>query len=347
MDKQQLAAIAKEFGTPSFVFDTAALTARMREIKAIVGDSVHLCYSIKANPFLIPAMRELVETLEVCSPGELEICEALHVDPETILFSGVNKTAEDIEHAMDAGVVRFTAESPLHIRLLNEAALRRGRVYPVLLRLTAGSQFGMDESDLLDAIAHRSDYAGLRFTGIHYFSGTQRAKLDKDQRKELAMLGEFMDRLKQDYGFVCGQLTARRPEIRAGALLMPCDIGRLPQIGREDAEAGQTIREVLDDSAGWLNGTSGEALWREAEENSRSFALESAAEALAKKPLLCVSGSLDIYTPPAYHCEPLARAIRARDGGLLRCVTYPTDHFFADYRLTVADTVAEFLLNQL
>ena len=144
-------------------------------------------------------------------------------------------------------------------------------------------------------------------------------------------------------GFVCGQLTARRPEIRAGALLMPCDIGRLPQIGREDAEAGQTIREVLDDSAGWLNGTSGEALWREAEENSRSFALESAAEALAKKPLLCVSGSLDIYTPPAYHCEPLARAIRARDGGLLRCVTYPTDHFFADYRLTVA----EFLLNQL
>ena len=206
MDKQQLAAIAKEFGTPSFVFDTAALTARMREIKAIVGDSVHLCYSIKANPFLIPAMRELVETLEVCSPGELEICEDLHVSPEAILFSGVNKTAEDIAHAMEAGVVRFTAESPLHIRLLNEAALRRGRVYPVLLRLTAGSQFGMDESDLLDAIAHRSDYAGLRFTGIHYFSGTQRAKLDKDQRKELVMLGELMDRLKQDYGFVCGQL---------------------------------------------------------------------------------------------------------------------------------------------
>ena len=206
MDKQQLAAIAREFGTPSFVFDTAALTARMREIKAIVGDSVHLCYSIKANPFLIPAMRELVETLEVCSPGELEICEALHVDPETILFSGVNKTAEDIGHAMDAGVVRFTAESPLHIRLLNEAALRRGRVYPVLLRLTAGSQFGMDESDLLDAIAHRERYAGLRFTGIHYFSGTQRAKLDKDQRRELAMLGEFMDRLRQEYGFACEHL---------------------------------------------------------------------------------------------------------------------------------------------
>lgn len=206
MDKQQLAAAAREFGTPSFVFDTAALAARMREIKAIVGDSVHLCYSIKANPFLIPAMQGLVETLEVCSPGELEICQALHVDPGTILFSGVNKTAEDIERAMDADVVRFTAESPLHIRLLNEAALRRGRVYPVLLRLTAGSQFGMDESDLLDAIRQRERYPGLRLTGIHYFSGTQRAKLDKDQRKELAMLDGFMDGLAREDGFVCEQL---------------------------------------------------------------------------------------------------------------------------------------------
>ena len=206
MNKQQLAAIAKEFGTPSFVFDECALAARMREIKQIVGDSVRLCYSIKANPFLIPAMQNLVELLEVCSPGELEICEDLHVDPSTILFSGVNKTLADVEHAMDAGVVNFTAESPLHIRLLQQAAEKRGKVYPVLLRLTAGTQFGMDESDLLHAITHRADYPNLRFEGIHYFSGTQRAKLDKDQRKELAMLDEFMDKLERDYGFVCEKL---------------------------------------------------------------------------------------------------------------------------------------------
>ena len=156
MDKQSLSAIAAEFGTPSFVFDESVLATRMREIKRIVGDSVHLCYSIKANPFLIPAMQELVELLEVCSPGELEICESLKVDPKTVLFSGVNKTLADIEHAMDAGVIRFTAESPLHIRLLEQAAAARNVVYPVLLRLTAGSQFGMDESDLLSAIENRA-----------------------------------------------------------------------------------------------------------------------------------------------------------------------------------------------
>ena len=200
MDKQALSAIAARFGTPCFVFDEEALAQRMREIRQIVGDSVQLCYSIKANPFLLPAMRELTQLLEVCSPGELTICEDLHVTPDAILFSGVNKTAADIAHAMDAGVTRFTAESPLHIELLNNAAVARGRVYPVLLRLTAGSQFGMDESDLTDAIAHRERYPGLRFVGIHYFAGTQRKKLS-EQRAELTMLGELFDRLKTDYGF--------------------------------------------------------------------------------------------------------------------------------------------------
>ena len=205
MDKQALGSIAARFGTPCFVFDEDALAQHMREIKRLVGDSVHLCYSIKANPFLLPAMRELTELLEVCSPGELTICEDLGVPPDAILFSGVNKTAADIAHAMDAGVTRFTAESPLHIELLSEAATARGRVYPVLLRLTAGSQFGMDERALTDAIAHRERYPFLRFEGIHYFAGTQRKKLS-EQRAELCMLGELLDRLQADYGFAAEKL---------------------------------------------------------------------------------------------------------------------------------------------
>lgn len=200
MDERQLAGIAARFGTPCYVFDEEALARRMREIRAIVGDGVRLCYSVKANPFLIPTMRPLTDLLEVCSPGELDLCGALGIPPDAILFSGVNKTAQDIARAMDAGVTRFTAESPLHVALLNEAAAARGRVYPVLLRLTAGSQFGMDESDLFAAIKNRAAYPGLRFEGIHYFAGTQRKKL-KEQREELAMLAALLDRLKAECGF--------------------------------------------------------------------------------------------------------------------------------------------------
>ena len=171
----------------------------MKAVRAIVPEDIRLCYSIKANPFLIPAMRRLVGTLEVCSPGELEICRQQGVSPDMVLFSGVNKTRADVERAMDLGVTRFTCESPLHVRLIDEAARSRGRVYPVLLRLTAGSQFGMDERDFFAALDRRAATPGIRIEGVHYFSGTQRKKLD-GQRKELAMLCALADRLKAEYG---------------------------------------------------------------------------------------------------------------------------------------------------
>lgn len=148
-------------------------------------------------------------------------------------------------------------------------------------------------------------------------------------------------------GFVCGQLSAHRSEIKGAVLLMPCDIGRLPLIAQEDPASWQTIQEVLEDSAQWLTGTSGEALLREVLDRSAEFRLESAAEALAQKPVLCIGGTLDIYTPPVLHCEPLIRAIQTAGGTMLQTVRYPTDHFFADYRLTVAETVATFLKEQL
>ena len=148
-------------------------------------------------------------------------------------------------------------------------------------------------------------------------------------------------------GFVCGQLSAHRHEIKGAVLLMPCDIGRLPLIAQEDPASWQTIQAVLEDSAQWLSGTSGEALLREALDRSADFRLESAAEALAQKPVLCIGGTLDIYTPPVLHCEPLAHAVQEAGGTSIQTVSYPTDHFFADYRLTVAETVTTFLKEQL
>lgn len=144
-------------------------------------------------------------------------------------------------------------------------------------------------------------------------------------------------------GFVCGQLTARRPEIRAGALLMPCDIGRIQRITEEDPLAGECIFQVLEESAQWLNGTSGPALLQEAEANSEYFCLESLAGTLAQKPILCVAGTLDDCTPLEQHCMPLVKAVEAVGGRSLKFISYPTDHFFSDYRLTVTNTVIEYL----
>ena len=147
-------------------------------------------------------------------------------------------------------------------------------------------------------------------------------------------------------GFAAAHLLARRPEIRAGALLMPCDIGRLPVIAREDPAAFRTIRQILEDSGPWLTGTSGEALWREAEADSDALRLESLAAQLAEKPLLCVRGSLDTDTPPEQHCDPLLHAISAAGGSRAEAVTFPTDHLSADHRLALAGAVTGFFTGQ-
>ena len=72
--------------TPAFVFDTAALKKRVAQIKEIVGETVSLCYSMKANPFFVPAMITCVDKLEVCSPGELTICKSLGRCIQNYLF---------------------------------------------------------------------------------------------------------------------------------------------------------------------------------------------------------------------------------------------------------------------
>lgn len=148
-------------------------------------------------------------------------------------------------------------------------------------------------------------------------------------------------------GFVCGQLTAKRTEIKGAALLMPCDIGRLPQIAQNDPAAYGIIRNVLDESAGWLTDTSGETLLQEAFARSAEFALENLSEKLKSRPILCIGGTLDIYTPPQTHCKPFAQAIQRTGGVAFQKIDFPTDHFFADYRLTVAEAVTEFLKKQL
>ena len=131
--------------TPAFVFDTAVLQKRAAQIREIVGETVSLCYSMKANPFLVTTMLTCVDKLEVCSPGELAICKKLGVDGSRIIYSGVNKGITDIREAYEYGVGIFTAESIRHADLIQQVfeAADSDQKAEVILRLNAGSQFGM------------------------------------------------------------------------------------------------------------------------------------------------------------------------------------------------------------
>lgn len=187
MQEKELKYIAEHYQTPCFIFDLEAVKERVKKMREIVGGAYHLCYSIKANPFLIPTMAEITDKLEVCSPGELSICKALRVEPTKILYSGVNKTEVDVTDAMEYGVIHYTAESLLHMDIVNRIAGKYQKKVEILPRLNAGSQFGMSKEDLFSIYANEENYPNVIVKGIHYFAGTQRKKNDK-QIKELDML---------------------------------------------------------------------------------------------------------------------------------------------------------------
>lgn len=194
--------------TPYYVFDTDEFAKRAAMIRAALdckgGRRIPLCFSIKANPFLLHRLPEGLDHVEVCSSGELEICIALGVKPESIIYSGVMKEKCDIERAVSYGAGILTCESIRHAALISEVMLEcipegaheAGFVETkaqVILRLTSGNQFGMSLDDIEYILSHPDEFKGISVMGLHYYSGTQKSlrKINKDLEKikpALAML---------------------------------------------------------------------------------------------------------------------------------------------------------------
>lgn len=200
MKKEILAQLAEDFQTPLYIFHAGEFRERAELVNKSFGSRVGCCYSIKANPFLLACLPECFRNLEVCSPGELTICEKTGVDMKKVIYSGVNKGYADVLRAMEDGVGMFTAESRTQFELIRQCAKEKGIKVPVLLRLTAGSQFGMDESDILELVENRSRYSNIEIKGIHFFSGTQKKKALVIE-KELKKLDCFCSRLYEEKNF--------------------------------------------------------------------------------------------------------------------------------------------------
>ena len=185
--------------TPSYILDMDVLTAHVKTMETMVGNSAGLCYAMKANPFLLPMMAELVDKIEVCSPGELSICQTYGIPGGKIIFSGVNKTRQDVEAALSYGVAIITVESDKHFRLICEYCEKHQSTADVLFRITNGSQFGMDAEAVESILTKKDKYDFIHVKGIHYFSGTQKKKFDKLQ-EELDELDSFMNHIQDAYG---------------------------------------------------------------------------------------------------------------------------------------------------
>ncbi|MCM1498044.1 MAG: alanine racemase [Clostridium sp.] len=200
MQQNTLQAIASTVETPTYLFDIDTLSRQIKQLRERLPQGTSLCYAMKANPFVAGRIAAMVDRLEVCSPGEYEICIREQINPEKIVVSGVNKTSESMERILSysCGAGIYTIESELHYQILKQFADQMGKRFKVLLRLSSGNQFGMDETTLERLLAVIQSDNLMDITGIHYYSGTQK-KMSRIEN-ELQQLNSYCTALKQRYG---------------------------------------------------------------------------------------------------------------------------------------------------
>lgn len=205
--------------SPAYYFDLDVFEKRVGLVKDELQD-IPLTFSIKANPFLLFGLPDNLRHVEVCSPGELQICKHYGIPGNRIIYSGVNKENTDVTEAISYGVDIATAESKLHIELEQAVAASLHKKQSVIFRLTSGNQFGMSEDDIFSILSNKNAYPNLDFIGIHYYSGTQK-KL-RQIEKDLKKLDTFLKKASDEYGFV-PQLVEMGPGLAVEYFEVPYD----------------------------------------------------------------------------------------------------------------------------
>ena len=207
MTDKQIESLTAQYGTPLYVFDIHPLLQRIAALRHSLPASVRLCYAVKANPFLLQEIRGYVERFEVCSPGEASICRRAHIPAAQQVISGVYKTPAVMEQmlAQKNGPRLFTIESMRQFHLLSELAARYEKQIHVLLRLTSGNQFGLEEQEIVQLVRRRAEYPFVCIRGLQFFSGTQKASL-KRLRRELEAVDALALSLQSELGFTVHEL---------------------------------------------------------------------------------------------------------------------------------------------
>lgn len=186
-----LRAIAEAVGTPVYVYSAGHIREQYRALAAALAPVRHrICYSVKANGNLVilGMMRSLGAGVDIVSSGELARALAAGFTGADVVFSGVGKTADEMEAALQAGVGMINVESEEELDVLAEVAGRLGVVARVAIRVnpevtvdthpytttgTKGKKFGVayDEAEELALRASRTPALALIGLAMHIGSG--------------------------------------------------------------------------------------------------------------------------------------------------------------------------------
>jgi diaminopimelate decarboxylase len=206
--------LAKEFGTPLYIYSKNQILKNFREIsQPLVNSKLDFlnCYAIKANsnPEILKLLAEEGAGAEIASGGELYLALKFGYLRNKITFTGVGKTDEEIEYALRENIFNFTVESLQEIQVISEIAHRLGVIARISIRvnpdidakthpyITTGmkeNKFGIDSKDILDVFRQANLLPNIDIIGIHSHIGSQITEVGP-YIEAVEYLGSLMEKL--------------------------------------------------------------------------------------------------------------------------------------------------------
>jgi diaminopimelate decarboxylase len=207
--------IAKAVGTPFYCYSTATLERHYSVFsKAFADVDAMVCYAMKANSnqAVLKTLGRLGAGVDVVSGGELRRALAAGIPANRIMFSGVGKTAAEMDLALDAGIYCFNVESEPELEVLNARAVREGKKAHVSFRINPDvdakthakistgkkeNKFGIAYERARAVYAHAATLPGIQVTGIDMHIGSQITDL-QPFADAFKLLRELVDALRAD-----------------------------------------------------------------------------------------------------------------------------------------------------
>jgi diaminopimelate decarboxylase len=183
--------IAKELGTPCYVYSHATLVRHFRAYDSAFKNIPHLiAFAMKANSNLaiLRLMAKEGSGLDIVSGGELFRALKAGVSPSKIVFAGVGKAPEEIRDALKADILMFNVESPAELYAINEVAAGVGKKARVALRINPDidpkthpyistglkkSKFGIAADRAVEEFTLATSLSHIAVVGVHAHIGSQ------------------------------------------------------------------------------------------------------------------------------------------------------------------------------
>ncbi len=204
--------IAGQVGTPFYLYSHATLKRHFLAFdKAFEGVRRLVCFSAKANSnmAILKLFADLGSGLDIVSGGELFRGLKAGFTPDRVVYSGVGKRVDEIDFALEQGILMFNVESLAELELINQRANALGKTASVAIRVNPDvdpkthpyistglkeNKFGIDTETALKAykIAHEMDHVRVEGIDCHIGSQISEAGPFKDAMQNLMALVDLL-----------------------------------------------------------------------------------------------------------------------------------------------------------